>query len=104
MGLLIPLIIRVFRAFTATLNLLSDWQLLRTLPWRYIGRLLVNHGWIGLAGWMLLLTVASAVLTAALPSEQASGIASAVGGAAATIGILSSWVRAGLAWYQLRGR
>ena len=101
--LIVAVIVRLSRAFAATFNLLSDWALLRTLPWRYIARLPFHHGWVAVVTWSLLLTLVCSVLVLTLPGKDASAVAGGVGGIAATIGLVSSWARAGLTWLRLRG-
>lgn len=102
--MLVVVAIRQYRALSATFSLLSDWRLLRTLPWRYIVKLPLHHGWIAVAGCSLLIAVACALLALALPSSDASNLAVGLGWVAAVIGLVSSWVRAGLGWLRLRGR
>ncbi len=85
-------------------RVLSDWALLRTLPWRYIARLPLRHGWIAVAGWSLVMMVACAVLTLSLPTKDASDFVLGIGWLAAAVGLVSSWVRAGLMRLRLRGR
>ncbi len=85
-------------------RVLSDWALLRTLPWRYIARLPFRHGWIAVAGWSLVVMVVCGVLTLALPDRDASDFALEIAWLAAAVGLVSSWVRAILMRVRLRGR
>ena len=101
--LIVIVIIRVYRALAATFNLLSDWTLLRALPWRYITKLPLRHGWIAIAGWSLLVTVVCTVLVVIRPGKDASNLAGGLGCTAATLGLASSWIRAALTWRRLRG-
>jgi hypothetical protein len=101
--LIVVLAIRVYRAFAATFNLLTDRALLRTLPWRYIVRLPLRHAWMAIAAASLVVTLAAAAAALVVPQE-ASDVALQIGWIAALTGLGSSWVRAVLAWRRLRGR
>ena len=101
--LIVFVIIRIYRAMAATFNLLTDVALLRTLPWRHIVRLPLRHGWIAVASVSLALTLVGAVLGLVLPQEASSETALGIGWVAASIGLVSSWVRALVMWLRLRG-
>jgi hypothetical protein len=101
--LVVFVVVRLYRALAATFNLLTDVALLRSLPWRYIVRLPLRHGWIGIAAASLIVTLVGAVLALVLPGTSASGTALGVGWVAALVGLASSWVRAVVMWIRVRG-
>ena len=100
---IVVVLVRVYRALAATFNLLTDLALLRALPWRYIARLPLRHGWIAVAAGSLLVTLVGTVLALSLPGQAASETALGIGWVGASVGLVSSWVRAIMMWIRLRG-
>jgi hypothetical protein len=100
----ILVVVRMVRALVATARLLTDWELLRTMPWWYIRRLPFRRPWIGVAAASLALALVAAVVTVAAPDHGVRWQAYNVGLLAALVGIFSSWARYLIRWARLRGR
>ena len=103
MPLIAVLIVRLYHAFKATFNLLTDWQLLRRMPWSYIRRLPFKHFWIGLATASLFITLAMMIGVAVTPDAEVRDDLYSIGLCAVVTGIVSSWVRAIVQWLRVRG-
>src|SRR5262245_14099517 len=96
-------IVRIARAFAATLTLVTSRRVMTGLPWRYIRSLPRSRPWIG-AATMCLVAGAAAVPAAALLPHSDAVAAYNAGLAALAVGIGVSWVRALTQWYSLRRR
>lgn len=103
MPLIAVVVVRLYRALRATFSLLTDWKLLRAMPWRYIRRLPFKNPWIGLATLSLIVTIAMMIGVAVAPEAEVRGTLYSIGLVAVIAGIVSSWVRAVLQWLHLRG-
>jgi hypothetical protein len=101
--LIVVVLIRLYNALKATFNLVTDWKLLRTMPWSYIRRLPFKHFWIGLATVSLIVTIAMTIGVAVAPDSDVRATLYSIGLYAVLAGIISSWVRAILQWIRLRG-
>jgi hypothetical protein len=102
--IVVLVVVRIVRAFVATARLLTDWQLLRTMPWRHIRRLPFRRPWIGVATVCLTLALVGAAVTVVAPDQDVRWQAYSLGLLAAVIGIFSSWARFLIRWARLRGR
>ena len=103
MPIAILVVIRIVRALVATARLLTDWELLRAMPWSYIRRLPIRRPWIGVATVCLVLALVGAIVTVAAPDPAVRWQAYSLGLLAALIGIFSSWARFLVRWARLRG-
>jgi hypothetical protein len=103
MPLVAWLIVRIPRAFHATLSLLTNRRIMKALPWAYIRRLPRHHLPIGLAT-ATLATGAMCLLGAAALPHDAAAAAYQIGFAALAAGIAASWIRALRNWFHLRQR
>lgn len=104
MPIVVLVVVRIVRAFVATARLLTDWQLLRSMPWWYIRRLPFRRPWIGVATVCLTLALVGAVVTVVAPDHDVRWQAYSRGLDAALIGIVSSWARFLIRWARVRGR
>ena len=103
MPLLGLLLFRVFRALMATVRLLVDVSLLRTLPWSYIRRLPFRNAWIGSITASLAGTLATCVALPFGPDQDTRDTIAGLGFLLAGVGLVSSWIRALIQWRQVRG-
>lgn len=93
MPLFIWLVLRVARALSATLRLLTNPRVLRGLPWPYIRRLPRRDRWVGLLTITVPLTALGAVVVAVAPSAGIRPVVGTVGFIAGAVGVVSSGIR-----------
>jgi hypothetical protein len=101
MPLIFVLAVRLYRAFKATFDLLSDREVMRALPWPYLKRLPRQNALIGLTFCSLVGTFLAFLVTAAAPHDV-SEFAAEIGIGIALIGLGASWARAIYHWQKLR--
>jgi Flp pilus assembly protein TadD len=93
---------RIVMAFVAVYRLLRQTDMLRMLPWGYIGRLPKRHFWIAIGSASLAVGAVAFVGAIVLPSPPREH-STTVALIALWFGILSSWVRLlGHAWQGWR--
>jgi asparagine N-glycosylation enzyme membrane subunit Stt3 len=85
------LLVRMYRAFSATFRLLTNIEVMRALPWSYIRRLPRRNAWIGTLTVTLCLSLVLTVLGLAITGENGGGFAS-LGLVIGLVGLVSSWV------------
>ena len=88
------LLMRILRAVAATVRLLTDWKVLRRLPWAYIRTLPRRNRWIGLITVTLALSLVGTILAFVYPAPSVAGTIGSVSIFIGLIGVASSWVRA----------
>ena len=88
---------RIKRALEATFNLLTDKEVRRALPWRYIKTLPRRNGWIAVVTISLALTVTALIVALVSPSQT-------VGSDAAVVALFGSWLGCNSAWVRTKYR
>jgi hypothetical protein len=99
---IIPVAIRVVRALSATLRLLSDATLLRSLPWSYICRLPLRNAWIAVATTSVIGTLGASIALPLTSETHARHVVFYGGLGMLGVGLASSGIRSLLQHEKLR--